>query len=218
MAVGDVYEVVSQQLYGTSTILNVFYYEQIGVVVPLAGQTIATILAEQFDDQVGSVFRNYQTSDVTHVQVLARNLFDDSDAGSFAVAETGGAGDAETLPPFVAISFALFGDNPAVKNGSKRIVGIAESNVADGLITNSEYVSNMETVAAAFAANITAGEVIPTDTWAPVIVKRVRSGSPGSYEYRLPESIGETVLSRIAGALVNLVLSSQVSRKFGRGA
>jgi len=217
MAVGDVYELVCEQLYGTSHILNVFYYEQIAVVVPLAGDTIAAILAQQWDNQVGSVMRTYQSGDVIHQEVRVRNLFDDSDAGSVPSAASGGSSSTETTSPFVAAAFRMFGDNPAVKTGAKRLAGIPEAYVADGIITNEEYIGNLEDVAEAFAANITAGDVIPTDSWAPVVVKRIRSGTPGAYEYRLPESVGETVLSRVVSVLLELVLSSQVSRKFGRG-
>lgn len=217
MAVGDVYELVCEQLYGTSHILNVFYYEQIAVVVPLAGEPIAAILAQQWDNQVGSVMRTYQSGDVVHVEVRCRNLFDDSDSGSVPSAAGGGSTSDDTTPPFVAASFKLFGDNPAVKNGAKRVVGIPEAYVSDGIITNAEYIGNLEDVADAFAKNVTAGSVILTDTWAPTIVKRIRSGTPGAYEYRLPENVGETTLSRVSRVLLSLVLSSQVSRKYGRG-
>lgn len=217
MAVGDVYEVVCEQLYGTSTILNVFYYEQIAIVVPGAGFTVAGLLAEQWDEQVGSAIRAMQNVDVVHNEVRCRNLFDASDAGSFPVSEAGGASEAEGMGPFVAMGWALNGDNPAVKNGAKRIVGVGESWQTDGILTNGAILAALEAVGTALEANVTAGDVIPTDTWAPVIVKRVRSGSPGSYEYRLPASRGETVLSRIASALLNVVLTSQVSRKYGRG-
>jgi hypothetical protein len=145
-------------------------------------------------------------------------LFDDTDAASFAPNAVGSLGALETLPPFVAIPFTLLGENPAVKNGAKRIVGVPEGPTSDGILDGAGYIGDCEALGDGMAAAITAGAVIPTDTWAPTIVKRVRSGTAGDYEYRLPENIGETVLSRIAGTLLDLVLSSQVSRKFGRGA
>lgn len=217
MAVGDVYEVVCDQIYGTSTVLNVFYYEQIAIVVPGGGFTVAALLAEQWDEQVGSVVRTNQNVDVVHREVRCRNLFDPSDAGTYAVDEPGGASETAGMGPFIAMGYKLFGDNPAVKNGAKRFVGVTESWQNDGLISDAGIIAQGEVVADALAANVTAGDVIPTDTWAPVIVKRVRSGSAGEYEYRLPESVGETVLSRIASALLSVVLTSQVSRKYGRG-
>lgn len=217
MAVGDVYELVCDQLYGTSTVLNVFYYEQIAIVIPASGFTIAALLAEQWDEQVGSVIRSNQNNDVIHNEVRCRNLFDSSDAGSFAVDEAGSASETAGLGPFVAMPYKLFGNNPGVKNGAKRFVGVAESWQNDGFLVDAGIIAQGEVVAEALAANVTAGDVIPADTWAPTIVKRVRSGSAGAYEYRLPENIGETVLSRIASALLDVVLSSQVSRKYGRG-
>lgn len=217
MAVGDVYELVCDQLYGTNAVLNVFYYEQHTIVVPLAGQTISRILAEEWDSQVGAVLREVQTNDVIHREVRVRNLFDASDAGSYPVNAAGALGALETLPPFVAIPFALIGENPAVRNGSKRFVGVPEGATSDGLLDGTGYIQDCETLGTAMAADVTAGSTIPTDTWRPVIVKRVRSGVAGNYEYRLPESQGESVLSRVANALLSVVLSSQVSRKFGRG-
>lgn len=217
MAVGDVYELVCDQLYGTSTVLNVFYYEQISIVVPAEGFTIAGLLAEQWDEQVGSVIRGSQNVDVIHNEVRCRNLFDASDAGLYAVDEPGGNNSTDGMGPFVAMSYKLFGANPAVKNGAKRFVGVHEGIQTDGVIDNAEFITYAEDVAEALAANVTAGDVIPSDTWRPVIVKRVRSGTAGAYEYRLPESSGETVLSQIASALLSVVLTSQVSRKFGRG-
>jgi len=217
MAVGDVYELVAAQLYGTSTVLNVFYYEQISIVIPADGFTIAALLAEQWDEQIGTVIRDLQNVDVVWDEVRCRNLFDSSDAGSYVVSDTGTASETEGLGPFVATAFQLFGDNPAVKNGAKRFVGVVESWQVDGILTSSPIITQGELVAEALATNVTAGDVIPSDTWAPVIVKRVRSGTAGAYEYRLPESTGETVLSRIASALLSTFLSSQVSRKYGRG-
>lgn len=217
MAVGDVYELICEQLYGTSTVLNVFFYEQISIVLPAEGFTIGGLLAEQWDEQVGSVIRTIQNQDVTHVEVRARNLFDATDAGVYPVSETGLVGTSNGMGPFVAMAFSLKGANPAVKNGAKRFVGVDESGQTDGIMVQPEMIAGAEDVAEALAANVTAGDVIPTDTWAPTIVQRVRSGSPGAYEYRLPENVGETVLSRIASALFNIVLSSQVSRKYGRG-
>jgi hypothetical protein len=217
MAVGDVYEVVAEQLYGTSTVLNVFYYEQIAIVVPADGFTIGALLAEQWDEQIGSVIRSVQNVDVVWNEVRCRNLFDASDAGIYPVDEAGGASDTEGMGPFIAMAFKLNGSNPAVRNGSKRIVGVAESWQTDGILTNGTILTALEAVTDALSTNVTAGDVIPADTWAPTIVQRVRSGTPGAYEYRLPESRGETVLSRIASALLSVVLTSQVSRKYGRG-
>lgn len=217
MAVGDVYELVCDQVYGTSTVLNVFYYQQHTVVVPLAGQTIAAILAENWDSQVGADVRELQSADVIHREVRVRNLFDPSDAGNYPVSLAGARGEGDTLPPFVAVSYKLTPENPAVRVGAKRFVGIPEGATADGQLTFQAYLDDCEEMAAALEQDITAGSVIQTATWSPVIVKRVRSGTAGAYEYRLPESVGESVVSKIASALFSVVLGSQVSRKFGRG-
>jgi len=49
--------------------------------------------------------------------------------------------------------------------------------------------------------------------FAPVVVKRVRSGTPGNYTYRLPETQLEAVYGYITATVVSAIVTSQDTRK-----
>lgn len=218
MGLLDVYEVVDVgELYGQEQ-LNVYFYEQRAALVPIGGNT-AQFLASAWADQILPVVRSCQGDDFLHTEVRVRNLFNASDAGSVvtAVRGNGGNGTSETMPGFNAAGLQLKTDNPAVRPGAKRIGGLSENAAADGVFSG-PVLTALNNLADALPVPITGGVIIADDVFFPVVVKRVRSGEAGGYTYRLPESQGATVLGTIVEVLINLVVTSQVSRKIGKGA
>lgn len=221
MSVGDVYEIVDVQTLKGQQVLNVYTYLQFGAVVPVPPTpNIAAVLAVAFSEH--DVFLNalgLQSTEVEHTAIKVRNLFDVSDQydliGSW-LGENGTAGGIQTT--FDAIGFLEGIDNGAVRPGHKRLAGIPDANADDGVITNAGELSTAAAYANAASTNIQAGSILPVDTWSPVVVKRVRSGTPGNYEYRFPNNSGELIFGTILEVAFNALLTSQVSRKIGRGA
>ena len=125
--------------------------------------------------------------------------------------------DRELESTFNAIGFALNGDNPAVKNGAKRFGGVFEDYVNDGVITGSDLITKLNALGDTMEGYVTVGTLIPDNVFRHVIVKRIRSGSPGAYTYRLPTNQLESTLSAVVVALFNAVVTSQLSRKIGVG-
>lgn len=118
---------------------------------------------------------------------------------------------------FSAVSFDLNGDNPAVKNGKKRFAGLNEGQQVDGVITESSTITRLGQLADALETPVTVGTVIQNNVFIHVIVKRIRSGGPGAYTYRLPDNALEATLSAVIVAAFNALITTQISRKIGVG-
>lgn len=219
MAVNDIYMITDQQrLYGQQ-VLNVYFYTQSVAFSPTA-PTIAENLASAFLGQVIPDILAVQTGDLVHTGIVVRNLFNASDQFELPISlpgtDAGAASD--TISGFEAIGFELAGSNAAVRNGQKRIAGLAGSAVTDGVITSAGHITLLNTLCAALEDPILDPTTMTVDTWFPCVVKRVRSGAPGSYEYRLPENLAESVISLVVDVLFDVIITSQVSRKIGIGA
>jgi hypothetical protein len=111
----------------------------------------------------------------------------------------------------------MTGETHAVRRGAKRVAGVPDVWEASGTIYDPDGVAAGTALAEAMGRPVQVGLLLPSDVFFPVLVKRVRSGISGAYEYRLPESSGETVKTRIINVLFKILTTSQVSRKIGVG-
>lgn len=216
--VGDVYEIVDAQVLSGQQVLNVYYY-QVTSAVEFETATVAEALATQFIEEYIPSVLILQSADIVHERVTVRNLFNISDwyTGSLSLPGTGWAGAQSTLGTFNAVGYKLDGDNHAVRNGAKRISALVEDSVTDGVITDSGLTGALNDLGEAMAAPITDGLVTPLAAFIPVIVKRVAEVISGVTNYRLPASLAEAVLSIVVGGVWDAVVTSQTSRKIGRG-
>lgn len=217
MSATDVYSVQLKQLDRGQDCFNTFFYQQVLEFVT-TNPTKAQTLAENWRTQVLPTISAIQPAEVITTDIIVKNLFDESDGYALTLSTPGGyTSDRQLESTFNAIGIALNGDNPAVKNGAKRMAGVFEDYIDDGVITGSDLITKLNAMDAKFSAFVTVGLVIPDNVFKPVIVKRVRSGDPGHYSYRLPANLGETVLSTVVVALFNAVVTSQITRKIGIG-
>jgi hypothetical protein len=206
-ASGDVYELIDTQVQAGQKVLNVYFYvlDAIGI----AGN-VAINVVEEFVENVLPLITAWQCGDVLHTSVSARNLFDETEAHTELISEAGENPDS-VLPPFNAVGFRLIGDNSAVHDGSKRYAGIGESQVSDGVITGGTVITALQDLGLEILASQAIG--IDASALAPIIVKRLVDGS----SYRLPTTQGEAVISRLIDVLFNVDVTSQTTRKIGRG-
>lgn len=217
MATNDVYELTLKQVDRGQAAYNVFFYHQ-ALSFVTTFPTVAQVLAEGWADQILPAIQLIQPEEVLTESIVVRNLFNESDRYELLISEGGTIpGDRQQFSTFNAVGFSLGGDNGAVKNGAKRFAGASEDNVNDGVITGGAFIASLDDLGDALEAAVTVGLIIMDPVFLPVIVKRVRSGSPGAYTYRLPGNPLEAVLSRVVVALWDVLITSQISRKIGVG-
>lgn len=222
----DVFEVTLSSVYLGQPCSNVFHYvwDIDFTTIPASDKNPAREIALGFkrvffDTPPG--LPQISTLDVLFTGISARNLFDDADRYelSISIPGTSGGGTSpgagESLPAFTAQSFTLETDR-AIK-GKKRFPGFGETQQVDGFA-----IPGVATDAAWTAMQTKLAQRLPlsplflSNLAAPVIVKRVRSGAPGAYQYRMPSAQSEAVYGRVVRALFDILLTTQVSRKVQR--
>lgn len=197
---------VKQTLFGQS-IENVFFY---------ASQDengSAEDLRAAFLSSMAIPMRALQSGQVSWQEIDTYSLGDLSDFEKFPQVVAGTAGNGDTLPAHDAVSFTL---NPAtriVRPGGKRIAGILEDVVQQGVFTEPGYVGSIE----AFRIKLDDALVGTEATYDPVIVKRIKTAIPDTlpqkYKYELPKPGDTLVVGLVKSATVDPYVSSQVSRK-----
>lgn len=208
MAWQDVYELIDRQTLAGQQVLNVYYYFNNDT---LAGAADAQDLIDSYVGQILPSLRPIQTNDLLHVEIEARNLFNPTDRAVNAISLAGTSSETDYQNAFSAVGVSLVQDNGAIRNGSKRFAGIPDARVTDGIITEGIYIGLLTTLMEALSGTLEFGVI---STWLPIVVKRILE-APGVY--RLPENAGETVYGSITDAEWNPVVTSQTSRKIGRG-
>lgn len=219
MAVGDLYEVTDEQRVLGQLVVNVYHYRQ-ALDFLVGPPTVAEELASGWIAQKLPAILPCQAGDAVHTSVKVRNLFDSADQYTELISLAGlyaGGGNQEILPAFNAVSFTMNGDNAAVRPGHKRLAGIPEPTQSDGVIVDPGFAANCQAAAAAMSSPVTVGLVIQDPVFVPVVIKRVREGTEGNYTYRLPANSAEAIVSQIAVAAFNALITSQISRKIGIG-
>lgn len=207
-ATGDVFQLIDRQTVRGQEVLNVYFYQQAAAT---AGNGAEQLVTSWIDQMLPSVLL-FQATDVLHSSVEAKNLFNESEAYTELISEPGGSGSSDLMTTFNAVGFQLIGDNAAVRDGAKRYAGIYDGAVQDGVITDGTVIPQLDDVAELLATGLLVG--LAPDVFLPVIVGRILSGGV----YRLPTNSGEAVVSQVIDALWNPEVTSQVSRKVGRGA
>lgn len=206
-SIGDVYQIVDSGTMIGQKVLNVYFYK---LVATPAGFVGASDVAQAYVDQVLPDVCAIQTADVLHQSVKAANLFDETDAHEILVSEPGVAGS-DSQGTFEAYPFRLVGNNAAVRAGAKRYAGVEDAFVSDGVVTDVDILAVLNDLADKLAETLTFG--IGVSLLDPVIVKRILLGG----NYTLPTTPEDAILSVVTDVLFDTLVTSQVSRKVGRG-
>lgn len=206
-AIGDVYQIIDTQEMAGQKVLNVYFYK---VTLSVLGADASDVTAAFIDQMLPDIVA-VQATDVVHTSVKATNLFHDTDVNEALISEPGILGDA-SLGTFEAYPFRLAGDNGSVRGGAKRIAGVTEDGISDGVVTDAGLLTTLTNLGIQLSAAMLWG-TLDGGTLAPVIVKRILDAG----NYRLPATSGEAVLSNIIDAIFSPLVTSQTSRKVGRG-
>lgn len=207
MALDDLFMIVHNQTYVGRKLQNVYFYEA-------ADPSLTAVdMGQAFELEVVPAILAVQGLVVKHVDLNVTNLGNLGDNSTEVLNYEGQFGDVDCLPAFNAINYTLKPSNRVVRPGSKRICGVPESVQAYGIITDATYITALNALRVILGDPIINGGEI----FNPVVIKRVKEAvedtDPVEYTYRLP-TIGETpVYSSISACLLNLNVSSQVSRK-----
>lgn len=207
-ATNDLYQLTDHQRLEGQEVINTYFYR---LASATAGNS-AEQLVSSWIDQILPGILDIQNNGLLHYAVSAKNLYNESEAWTELVSEEGAYGAGDTLPSFNAVGFRLVGDNAAVHDGQKRYAAVPEAAQDDSVITDTTYLDWLATVAGLLVAGLTVG--LAPDVFVPIVVGRLLDGG----SYRLPTNSGEAVVSNIIDALFNIDVTSQTSRKIGRGA
>lgn len=115
-----------------------------------------------------------------------------------------GTTDSDLLPPFNAFAFRQSVGTRATRPGQKRFPFVTEEDMSVGVL-NATGLGIITPVAEAFSTQRVLGVPVATGVLTPVVGGTVVDGVP-------------TVWQDVTGFVVNAYVSSQISRKVGRGA
>lgn len=180
--------------------LNVYFYR----VTSITGldDTYKAILCDWFTDHVVVPILDIQTDAIIHDGLFFENLTNGVDILSYTTDYPAGGQilSVDTMPPFVAWSFQLLRESRATGNGYKRIGGVPEANVTNGVRFGLD--TEIHAVEDALKADIVLGLVTVAE---PIILKHPITVPLVSPVY---SSIGEAQYKSVG---------SQNTRKFNRG-
>lgn len=204
----DIYQVIDRQTFSGQEVLNVYFYQQNNALN--LGVDASDLLTE-FETEVLPAIKTCQANALTHTQLEVTNLFNPSDKAVKAISVTGGQIQ-DFTDNFSAVGIKLTQSNGAVKNGAKRLAGLPDYAAKNGVITDAIYLPSLVALMPKLVSPLGA---LLADIFFPVIVKRLMV-SPG--DYRLPTSLLTATWGDILSAVWNPLVTSQTSRKIGRGA
>jgi hypothetical protein len=207
MALNSIYQLRFRQIWDTAKEQeNVFFFDH------TAGSGVAIDLAQDFEATFVPLINALQTNILQNVAIDVINLGDLGDFYSTPVLGNG-AFNENVLPPFASIGFTQKVNTRAVRKGSKRISGIPESVQDKGKITSGTYITAMDNLRAQLQTEL----INVSDTWLPVVIKRVKTAVAGTvptqYKYRLPTTDAELVVGEVVVCLTSPNITHQTSRE-----
>lgn len=214
MALGDIYELKHIiRDADQKNMENVYFYRHVADPAGGTSPTQAQRLAQDWNTDFLTTWLANTATGYTTSEIRVRNLFNAADAYVMPLNRVTSrtAGVSEQLPSWMSVIATLAGDNPLVKKGRKMMMGIYELDQNFGILQGfgSPFFAVRAALALAGISNLFGG----AKAFEPVIVKRVREGTPGNYTYRLPETQIEAIYANIVSATVSAVVTSQDTRK-----
>lgn len=204
MSANKVFEAVLRSRVLGQEALNVFFFRGTDLA-----DVDATQISGAFIEQLYPPIALIAPDDVYFETLAVRDIFGTASPYITTIAEAGGAGSRDVMPPFNALSFVLNVATNLTRPGHKRFGGVYEVAQTDGIITDSGLITDLNDLAEQLATplkDLTLGIV---DWGIPIVVGRIFDNG----NYRLPSSVGELIANVIVNAAVSLVVSSQISRK-----
>jgi hypothetical protein len=225
-----IYEVTLESLYYDQQVINRWNYLSTGSVVGITGAGALLTALGAID--VAGVFdattlfgrmQDLQSPAVTYVSVLAKAIreaptdFYDYGYPAGTIGQGGGTGD---MSPTAAFGFRSNRTRTDISRGTKRLVGVQESNVDAGGIFNSGTLGAMDLIADEMSEVLSYTTGGSSVTFAPIVVQKEKIElEPDHFTYRYYETIAEQ-LEHIAIGITwqsYQQVRTQVSRQYGHG-
>jgi len=205
MAFSDAYELRHLQSVLGQDCLNIWHAEK------LEASFTAADIAVAYRDTLLAPMRSVQADGLTHIDLQVKSLSDPNDFGGLSLASVAGNIVGEEMPAFTAWAIRLIRSSRVTRHGQKRLAGVSEASVSNGIAVASIITSMNSTVLPAMFADWVKQDM--TALPKPMLIKRIKYTTPsGSTAYRLPINAGEYQAFRPAAAAFQGV-TSQVSRK-----
>lgn len=188
--------------------MNVWQYQVGNTAAPITAENVA----EAWWNNVKVKYRQVATTyyDALFRSVMVRELNEPAGAyGSYAIptAEQGGTRSMGTspqgLPPFCCVGVRLNVGTRVTRPGQKRFPGLLEIDQDNGLLASGVVSAALDT-ANYMIQTLTLGAPALAMTLSPIIVRKDAQGTVTAYQ-------------PIRSASVGLYVTTQNSRKFGRG-
>ena len=195
----DILRITDRQVLYGQTVLNVYFYQlqDTGEF----GEGYLDSIALHFTEAVVTPVSAIQSPDIQHNEIYLENLTNGVDILTYADGyPLVGTNTGAALPPFVSAGFQLIRESRATRNGSKRIAGIREADVTNGLwVGDPDFITDIENGMAADLVEGLATLCHPIILRHPVTVPLVSPvfSNIGECQYR--------------------AIGSQNTRKLGRG-
>jgi hypothetical protein len=213
MALADIYmlSMFQRSTLTNEEILNNFFFKR----ATSAGSASDLIVAFENAGYMQDAWAACQDADIETTLKRAISLGSLTDFAESVTHYPGTWPHDSLLPLHDALNFTLRLDTRAVRPGSKRLCGLAENVVSNGVVTNTDYITSMNLL----VTQLGTPQVGDDDTYAPVVVKRILRAPDETHtraRYTLPKTDGELVYGSVTGVLVNIQVSHQTSRGNGR--
>lgn len=209
MALADMYELVHNMTLFDKEVLNVYHVERDNAAEKAAD------ISDAFQNSILPTLRLYQVDAVINNSTLVFNLEDTEDFGTFTLSAATGSRAVSPSPRFVSPGTRFPSSNRAIRSGFKRFPGASEVDYADGVL-NATATTLLENIGDDLIGNwLASSDSHVVGNY--VIIKRVcKTTDPVTGKclvYRLPKTDGELEFFKPTSRIVQLNVSSQVSRK-----
>lgn len=215
MAANDIYQVTVYERFGTGgekVSTNYWYLAEDTNGSALNLYNVFTDTDKILDGLLDLQGGQFQVDSVKVINLFSLTDFYEGQPGG-----SGTGGSVDELPIFNAINFTKKINTRGIRPGSLRVPGIWEAVQARGVISDSGYLTLVNSFRVALG-NQLIGDADATYT--PVVVGRIKytvgTGEDAHDAYRLPENQGEANYGVVTTVLVNTRISHQTSRGNGR--
>lgn len=219
MALLDIYQVNMVTQILDQSCLNVFFYQETteGETVPNHADLLAQeFVARHFSDPTSLFTSSLFSDQVRYMSAVVINLFDPADVGEELDGTKTGANADTLMPTFCAFSLRTNWTTRLIRRGQKRFPGVVENANVNGEIIASAM-TQLAQLGDQLAETLVWEGISGNLVWTPVVVKRIREETPTRVTYRLPTNLQEAVWVGATSWTPSNRITTQNSRKIGRG-
>lgn len=213
MTINDIYIVSVRSGAAGSEMLQDFAYTVTGAASPSDAEEVRTA----FIDQVVTAWVDVIQFQTELTRFVTRNLFDPADWEEYIpAAPILGQRAGQALVLFAAAAFKSRKPTSSQQPARKRFGYLSEDDVQGGGLQNTlGYFAALDDLATELGSDLAP---ISGNFYSPTIVKRIPYTTPGgNTAYRYPANLGEAVVFPALDWQWSSVVTSQVTRKAGRG-